>query len=497
MQKRLTAVLILFSIVLLFACADDAGLSDRETADAVTGGSAESENEAETREPSELPAADFEGYQFAILSVNSTTMGNSDQPGSHFWSDFGYNADRSGEPINDAVFARNTVIEDRYGISILLTEVSDVEVTAKKTVAAGDDAYDVVMPFIDRAYFLAEPGYILELGEIPYMNLQKSWWDQKLTADLAMGNKIHMATGDISMEDEEYNWCVVFNKAMVEKFSLRDPYRDVEEGRWTYGVLYEMAKTVTYDINGDGLLDLNDSFGYGDDYNGGQYLLHSAGERIAALNSEGKPELTLMSDRTVLIMEELIGLLCDKTAVIWVSEMKNVENGWLELNKMLTEGRLLFREANIYNIKQYRGMSDDFGLLPGPKFNEEQENYYQCIDSHACNGVCVPVTAANTERTGILLEALAYESADIKDAYYNVTLTGKYTRDEESLGMLEIIFNSRMYDIGRVFGWGNLGSVIDNTIKKGEGFASLYEKSAVKAQEALEKTYELFTQIPA
>ncbi len=496
MPKRFIAGFILLSFLLLTACADSADAAAGEQT-SMADEASESADETAPREAPELPSVDFEGYEFRILSVNSTSMGNSNEPGSHFWSDFGYNADRSGEPINDAVFARNTAIEDRCGISIRLTEVADAEATAKKTVSAGDDAYDVVMPLIDRAYFLAEPGYILELGGIPYLNLQKPWWDQKLTADLAMGNKIHMATGDISMEDEEYNWCVVFNKAMVEKFSLRNPYRDVEDGRWTYGVLYEMAKTVTYDINGDGLLDLNDSFGYGDDYNGGQYLLHSAGERIAALNSEGKPELTLMSDRTVLIMEELIRLLCDKTCVIWVSEMKNVENGWLELNKMLTEGRLLFREANIYNIKQYRGMSDDFGLLPGPKFNEEQEDYYQCIDSHACSGICVPATAVNTERTGILLEALAWESADIKDAYYNVTLTGKYTRDEESLGMLEIIFSSRMYDIGRVFGWGNLGTVIDNTIKNGEGFASSYEKAAEKAQTALEKSYELFMGTPS
>lgn len=476
MLKSLLIGFMLFTFLLLIACTDNVDASGNDKMNDLTSASENIENVLEIRESLDLPAVDFDGYEFTILSVNSTAMGNSEETGSHFWSDFGYNADRSGEPINDAVFTRNSVIEERYDISINIIEVKDVETAAKKDINAGDDVYDIVMPYIDRTYFMAEPGYIYELSKIPYINLQKPWWDHVLTEDLAMGNRIYVATGDISMEDEEYNWCVVFNKSMVDKFNLRDPYQDVINGSWTYAVIYEMAKTVSYDVNGDGMLDMNDSFGYGDDYNGGRYLLHSAGECIAKLNSEGKPELTLMSNRTVLIMEELIKFLRDKTCVIWVSEMKNVANGWLELNKMLTDGRLLFREANIYNIKQYREMSDDFGLLPGPKFNEEQKNYYQCIDSHACSGICVPVTAGNTERTGVILEALAYESIHIKNAYYNVTLTGKYTRDEESLDMLKIIFDSRMYDIGIVFGWGNLISVIDNTIKNGEGFISLYEK---------------------
>ncbi|MHB1151506.1 MAG: hypothetical protein ACYCWE_14295 [Eubacteriales bacterium] len=494
MLKSILSVLLLF--LLLNSCTSNDNPINKDDINTLTTNSEET-NSIALRESLDLPNIDYEGYDFSILSVNSTSMGNSEETGSHFWSDFGYNADRSGEPINDAVYARNLIIEERYGISINVKEEPDVEISAKKTINAGDDIYDIVMPNIDRTYSMAEPGYIYELSKIPYINLQKPWWDNILVVDLAMSNKIYVATGDISMEDEEYNWCIVFNKSMINKFNLDNPYHDVIEGIWTYDVLYNMSKIVSYDVNGDGLLDWNDSFGYGDDYNGGQYLFHSAGERIATLNSEGKPELTLLSNRTNSIMDELIKVLRDKTCVIWVSEMKNVGNGWLELNNMLTDGRLLFREANIYNIKQYREMTDDFGLLPGPKFNDEQAKYYQCIDSHACSGVCVPMTATNLERTGIILEALAYESIKIKDAYYNVTLTGKYTRDEESLDMLKIIFDSRMYDIGKVFGWGNLTSVIDNTIKNGEGFTSLYEKSVIKAQESMEKSYELFIQIPA
>ncbi|MHB1152225.1 MAG: hypothetical protein ACYC00_07915, partial [Eubacteriales bacterium] len=175
-----------------------------------------------------------------------------------------------------------------------------------------------------------------------------------------------------------------------------------------------------------------------------------------------------------------------------VSEMKGVENGWTEVNNMLIDNRLLFRLANIYNIKQFRDMIDDFGILPGPKFDESQENYYHLISTHASLGISVPITQTDPERVGLLLEALAYESAEVAKAHYDVTLTGKFARDEESLVSLEIIFNSKVYDIGKVFGWGSLGDVIDNAVKQGGNFASLYEKSITRAQTALDESYALF-----
>ena len=51
--------------------------------------------------------------------------------------------------------------------------------------------------------------------------------------------------------------------------------------------------------------------------------------------------------------------------------------------------------------------------------------------------------------TGYLLEILNYRSYhDVLPAYYDVCLKTKYSRDEESSEMLDLIFSSRVIDIG-------------------------------------------------
>jgi len=59
------------------------------------------------------------------------------------------------------------------------------------------------------------------------------------------------------------------------------------------------------------------------------------------------------------------------------------------------------------------------------------------------------VTNTNLERTGAVIEALASESLDtVVTAYYDHAVTGKYTRDDESIEMIEIIMDNRIFDYG-------------------------------------------------
>ena len=64
----------------------------------------------------------------------------------------------------------------------------------------------------------------------------------------------------------------------------------------------------------------------------------------------------------------------------------------------------------------------------------------------------VPVTAKDTENTGLILELLAETSSKIVvPAYYDVVMKGKYTRDSESGRMLDLLFDTRVYDLGDSF----------------------------------------------
>ena len=65
------------------------------------------------------------------------------------------------------------------------------------------------------------------------------------------------------------------------------------------------------------------------------------------------------------------------------------------------------------------------------------------------NAPIIPVTNKDLEKTGAVLEYFNYVSHDtVIPAYCDVVLYGKITRDEESRDMLNLIFDSRVVDIG-------------------------------------------------
>jgi len=493
MKKLLT--LLLLSTMLLTACASDNGTTaDGTTASADTTGSEITEPAETTREPLDLPEEDYEGYDFRILAMNSTQMGNSSSVSIHYFSDFGYNEERSGEPINDAVHERNLAIEEKYNITISLTEAANVQTEAQKVIVAGDDVYDIVTPIINNSYTMAQNGYLVNLYDVPHIQLEKDWWDPILAEQLSVGGRLYVTTGDISTEDEELNAAIYFNKALITDHNLEEPYKLVLNGTWTLDKLYATGKALTFDVDGDGDTDHHDSYGFGNDFTGAEFFFFSTGENYARLDKDGAPQITALNDRAINVMDKIIEQFNDRTFMIWATDIQNAgeANGWTTLNEMLIDGRLMFRPGNIYNCKQYRDMVSDFGMLPYPKYDESQERYYMNVMTHACQGICIPVTNPDIDRTGLLLEAMAYGSEDVHKAYYDVTLTGKMARDEETIRMLEIIFESRCYDIGKIFGWGNFNGIVSNTVKVGGSYVSAIEAVMTSAQTAMEKSYNDF-----
>jgi hypothetical protein len=143
------------------------------------------------------------------------------------------------------------------------------------------------------------------------------------------------------------------------------------------------------------------------------------------------------------------------------------------------------------NIVPLRSMPTDFGVLPIPKKNAAQD-YYSCdVNSWTGLGITVPTTVVDMESIGIFLEAYAAESYKrVKPAYYDVLLSGKVARDEESLEMLDIIFGNRTYDIGAIGTYGTLNEVIYLVMNYDMNVSSWVEKRLEKAQKDIDKLIE-------
>ena len=89
--------------------------------------------------------------------------------------------------------------------------------------------------------------------------------------------------------------------------------------------------------------------------------------------------------------------------------------------------------------------------------------------------------------TSIVTEALAYYGRTIvRPAVYEKTIKGTYFRDEESIAMLDIIYDSFIYDIGQLHRIGNMNSLLLNMFRaKESNFASIYAANSTIAEQQI------------
>ena len=85
--------------------------------------------------------------------------------------------------------------------------------------------------------------------------------------------------------------------------------------------------------------------------------------------------------------------------------------------------------------------------MPFPKYDRSQKQYYSEA-SIWTNTVYIPVTVSDLSRTGLITDALAYESQyNFQKAIYDVMLMEKYARDLQSQEMLDLIFSSKKWSL--------------------------------------------------
>ena len=147
----------------------------------------------------------------------------------------------------------------------------------------------------------------------------------------------------------------------------------------------------------------------------------------------------------------------------------------------------LFWMTTMGNIPSLREMESDFGVLPYPKLTEEQDSYYTTIAPYNSQFICVPLIQNDLERTGVITEALAYYGKSIvTPAYYDINLIGQSTRDEESSDMLDIIFDSLVFDIGYYYQIGPYNKNLILMVREyNRNFASMYDTYKNSAQNLL------------
>ena len=143
-----------------------------------------------------------------------------------------------------------------------------------------------------------------------------------------------------------------------------------------------------------------------------------------------------------------------------------------------------------------RSMPDTFGIVPFPKFDENQDDYITSLVSQLFY-FTIPVTSENAARTATVYEAMTHESyVSVIPQYYGNVVEQKGLRNEESIEMLEILRRTREVDVATIFNWSkDIRSSLNSMLFNGESTAaSIIDSNKSTLQAEMDKFFEYIEQ---
>lgn len=494
MKNRILSILLALLLLMptVVSCsentAEETGTS-AQAAENVADPSADptSETAAETEErllPDIPEKADFGGDEICFVWWNIATWG----AGTHDTRDLVVE-ELNGEAINDAVYNRNLLIGQNYNVKFTLEILpfDSIVKTVNSCVRSGDDSYDVVYPRLVEATPLYSDGSLVNIHTVPYIDLEKPWWDANCADAMTVYGYLPAVAASINVNDKDATVCIGFNKDVVEIYQLDDLYTLVREGTWTLDNFTRLAGSVANDTNGDGVMGDGDMYGIYGLRDVMESFYYGSGFMHATRIEDGGIAFTYGSEPEVDYTQKVMDMMQND----WFFN-GHLDKSSLSSGNRFTNGEGLFLWMKLGDVTNMRELEGEFGIIPTPKANEQQENYYSMVSRHATGIMSIPTTqyGEKLEALGMILEAMAAESHyTVIPEYIETSLKTKYSRDAESGEMMDIIISSRIYDPVYIF---NFASFADEFLLMGQpGYENV--ASFLKAKEKMmKKTIEKF-----
>ena len=487
-MKRLTRIsALILALIMVFgmlaSCGGDEAKEPVETTKAPDAPGTDPQGE-EIILP-DLPDVRYDGYEYRLRVKGEATH----------WSTIGIYAEtKTGEPINDAALERNNAIADQYGVSVVTIEGGDVGGAVVSSVLSQVDEFDVAIINPEDIPSVA-PKSTYDLKQLQYIDLEKPWYDQNFNKEVSIGNRLYATTGDLVLNDDNGTWAILFNKTLAEDFTdIPNMYQLSLDGKWTLDKLYEYAKIVADDITGDQVMDENDRWGFQTESYNVYATVAASGEKVATKDANDMPVLTASSEKFQDVLAKAVNIYGDRSVSMYYNDYTHKYSGYDFFIGTFNEGRALMKMCGLYDLTLARDMEDEVGVLPMPKYDENQATTKNPITVYNATCVCIPITVSDIDRTSILTEAMFAKSRyTTRVAFYELTLKKKYSPDEETKLVLDQVIENRTYDLGAIYGWGGvierIGTLMEN---RGTNFASSWKSLERVAQRALEATIKDF-----
>lgn len=401
------------------------------------------------------------------------------------WCDGGpynnfYDAELTGEVVDDAVYNRNLTVKERFKIN-LQYNLNDTDSwrdknPMKSSILAADGAYSLISGV---TLYMAPPaiaGCFTNLNKSDYLDLSRPWWSQHINNNIEVNDRLYMASGFFDMPTVARADVTYFSTEMMNNYNLGSVYDLVYSGTWTFDKMLEMAQTAASDLDGNGIYDEKDQYGITSQWDVFGIQITTTGYTYATNHDDGTITLTGYNDSLIKLSEKIYDLLYNAT-YYYSGYTYQGQHNYDNMMNIFTDNRALFLMNGI-DKTQYPAIREmgTYGILPTPKFYDSQEEYGTFTSAFVS---AIPIDSADYEGSAIILEALEAESyKKVLPAYYDIALSNKYLNDEDSVNMLNIIYDNTYCDFTYIYAESGLDTALAFSVGIIKDYVSWYESKA-------------------
>ena len=352
-----------------------------------------------------------------------------------------------GDNVDSAMYESEENVKKRFNVEIeKVTANNTLTNSISNQLMAGDTDYDILAGYGYYDVTLASSGYVLNVNSLDaqgaggLIDTSKEYWAQNFINAASYKGNTYWLVGDISIETLGCMYVTFVDDTLYQRHcasTYGSIYDIVSNGEWTIDKATEMASLCYVDNNGNDQADADDTYGWRSHWDHeGDGMLIALGFQYSQLLPDGSITLTVSSfAQNFTILSKLSSLM---NAPYSHKSAKEADDF-----PAFKEDRVLFLVNTLRHSElNFREMDGDYYIIPVPKFDTEQENYRTALhDQYVIFGISY--ASEKVYASAVVLEALCAEhSRLVRPAYYDEALKYKYTRDDASADMIDIVRDS-------------------------------------------------------
>ena len=406
----------------------------------------------------------------------------------------------TGDIVEKAVNKRNNSVQERLNVKLnYIKGEIPAEVfspTVRDEIMSGSKDYDLILGPQCTTSIVAAGGAFRDLKDAKYLEFTQPYWNDMYNQALSVNDKRYMVSGDITLTTTGWSSCMFFDLEQYGNIigDVDEFYQFIDEGNWTIDALADKCRICYLDLNGNGLRDISDRYGMGMDAgsSGIDQFCFASGVHYSQRDEKGTPYLDMKNEKILKFVDKFQNLTYNNEGV-FVLVPDNRESAADEMT-------YVFEGSRLHSAVEKRDQEEDFGIIPMPKLDENEEKYHSWIsDNNVIYAMPITEDEDRVDMVSAVMEAMASETyRQVLPEYFQRALKQKYSRDSWSGKMLDHIHDGVTTDFVAVYNLSLNGSggIMRVIIGGNQPYISFWDSTSAVVEGKLKELLKTFDEIP-